>query len=215
MLRQLLKTPSKTVAMQRNFSTLLVPLVSKQSELAELKSTPLTDKYFSDLQASYAQFNDQCADELVEMNQNVISNIVNRGGDAGWEQAENFDYLKKTFDFPSFEQADAFIQSVGLRANGFDHHPEWNVTNGGCSVNITLTSHFADNKVTRLDFELAEVCNEEYTKNVSTYRMFPRFTRKEWASIKIAVFCACFSIFAFKIATGPDHPTRPQRFASN
>ena len=43
------------------------------------------------------------------MNQNIISNIVARGGDLGWTRAENFDYLKRTFDFPNFEQANAFV----------------------------------------------------------------------------------------------------------
>jgi 4a-hydroxytetrahydrobiopterin dehydratase len=83
----------------------------------ELTNTPLTEKYFADLEVAYNEFNENCAAELVEMNQNVISNIVARGGDAGWEQAKNFDYLKKNFEFTSFEQADAFIQSVGMRAN--------------------------------------------------------------------------------------------------
>ena len=212
MLKQLLRTPTRSIAVQRNFSSLLVPLAPKQAELAELKSTPLTDKYFADLQVEYAKFNDQCAAELVEMNQNVISNIVARGGDAGWEQAANFDCLTKKFEFTSFEQADAFVQAVGLRANAIDHHPEWHVSNGGCTVNVRLTSHFAGNKVTRLDFELAEICNEEFTKNVSTYNMFPRFSNKEWVSIKFAVFAFCFGVFSFRIATGPKYPTRPQAY---
>jgi hypothetical protein len=100
-----------------------------------------------------------------------------------------------------------------MHANQLDHHPEWNVSNGGCTVNITLTSHFAGNKVTRLDFELTEICNEEFTKNVSSYKMFPRFTNKEWVSIKFGLFAACFGIFAFKIVTGLDHSTRPQQYA--
>lgn len=214
MLRQLLKSSRPA---QRSFSSLLVPIeqAASAAPVAELQSTPLTDSHFEGLREVHAQYNAACADELQEMNRNVIDNIVSRGGDAGWEQAANFDSLKKQFDFPSFEQADAFIQAVGVRANALDHHPEWRLTNAGCTVDVTLTSHFAGNKVTRLDFELAEVCNEEFTKNVSTFKMFPRFDDKQWASLKIALGAFCLGVWAFRIATGPDHPVRRQHYASN
>ncbi len=34
---------------------------------------------------------------------------------------------------------------------------------GGKTVEVRLTSHFAGNKVTRLDFQLAEAMNEAYS----------------------------------------------------
>jgi 4a-hydroxytetrahydrobiopterin dehydratase len=151
-----------------------MPLVTRAEAPAELQSTPLSDKFFLSNAAKFATFNEQCAVELKEMNYNVIGNIVARGGDQGWTRAENFDYLKKTFEFPSFEQTNAFCQAVAKRSNLMDHHPEWTLKNGGCSVDVTLTSHFAGNKVTRLDFELAEAMNDEFTIVNNTYQMFPR-----------------------------------------
>jgi pterin-4a-carbinolamine dehydratase len=50
-------------------------------------------------------FNAACQVELQEMNQNVIYNIINRGGINGWTTAENLDDLKRSFTFSSFEQA--------------------------------------------------------------------------------------------------------------
>ena len=89
------------------------------------------------------------------MNQNVITNIMDSGGHDGWETAENLDYMKKSFEFVSFEEANTFIQHVSKFCNEKDHHPEWSSSDGGKVVNVRLTSHFAGNKVTRLDFELA------------------------------------------------------------
>jgi len=37
------------------------------------------------------------------MNQNVIENIISRGGNNGWSTAENLDDLKRSFSFSSFE----------------------------------------------------------------------------------------------------------------
>jgi len=54
-----------------------------------------------------------------------------------------------------------------------DHHPEWKLSNNGMTVDVRLTSHFAGNKVTRLDFELAEAMNEAYSITLSTFSMFP------------------------------------------
>ncbi len=189
-----------------------MPVVRTQAPPAEMTNTPVTDKYFSDLKTQYSEYTEQCTVELAEMNQNVISNIVARGGDAGWEHVGTNDCLLKDFEFQSFEQADAFVQAVGLRADAIDHHPEWSVSNGGRTVQVRLTSHFADNKVTRLDFELAEICNEEFSKNVSTYSMFPRFSAQQWATFKIGFFCFAVGVFTLRILTGPDHATHPQSY---
>ena len=146
------------------------------------------------------------------MNQNVISNIVARGGDAGWDHIGEGDSLQRDFEFLSFEQADAFVQAVGARANLMDHHPEWKVGNGGRTVHVTLTSHDAGNKVTRLDFELAEICNEEFAKTLSTFKIFPRFSTQEWATFRIGLFFFCSSVFLFKILTGPEYPVYAQSY---
>ena len=40
-----------------------------------------------------------------------------------------------------------------------DHHPEWWCTNGGKTINTSLTSHFAGNKVTITDYKVASEMN--------------------------------------------------------
>lgn len=52
---------------KRNFS-LLVPVQGKADVPAEIQSSPVTDKFFADLEASYAEFNEQCKNELQVMN---------------------------------------------------------------------------------------------------------------------------------------------------
>jgi 4a-hydroxytetrahydrobiopterin dehydratase len=141
----------------RNFA-LLVPVTRPQKELPmDVQTTPLSDEFYGKLAAEYAAFNDNCKNELQEMNKNIIENIVDRGGNDGWDTTE--DRMTKAFEFSSFEQCQAFCTAVSMEANKKDHHPEWKVTNGGNTVEVTLTSHFAGNKVTRLDFELAEEMN--------------------------------------------------------
>jgi hypothetical protein len=92
-----------------------------------------------------------------------------------------------------------------------DHHPEWALTNGGCSVNVTLTSHFAGNKVTRLDFELAEAMNDEFTVVNNTYQMFPLINSKKWVSIRIAVGMLVGGFVFFRFVVGPEHELKPQK----
>ena len=134
---------------------------------------PLTNSHYKQLEESYAEFNEQCKGELQTMNKNIIEAIVDRGGNDGWNTTE--DAMTKSFQFDSFEQANHFRERVSLFADGKDHHPEWSVTDGGCTVNVTLTSHFAGNKVTRLDFELGEQMNKQYALSVKSYKMYPRF----------------------------------------
>jgi len=51
----------------RQFS-LLVPLQAKANLPAEIQNSPLTDRYFNELKAQYATFNEACNVELQEMN---------------------------------------------------------------------------------------------------------------------------------------------------
>lgn len=94
-------------------------------------------------------------------------------------------YLRRTFDFTSFEQAQHFCQNVGKYCSLKDHHPEWSLTNGGKSVEVRLTSHFAGNKATLFDFELAEHMNEQAKISLKEFRMYPYINDKQWTSIKI------------------------------
>jgi pterin-4a-carbinolamine dehydratase len=48
------------------------------------------------------------------------------------------------------------VHEVGKFCSLKDHHPQWETADNGKSLVVTLTSHFANNKVTLFDFELAE-----------------------------------------------------------
>ncbi len=62
------------------------------------------------------------------------------------------DAISRTFVFPDFNAAFAFMSRVALKAERMDHHPEWsNVWN---RVEVTLTTHDAGG-VTGLDVEMA------------------------------------------------------------
>ena len=73
-----------------------------------------------------------------------------------WKQMNN--KLEKTFTFPTFKEALAFIVKVGLLAEKHEHHPEiFNVYN---KVTLKLTTHDAGNKVTKKDKALASDIDE-------------------------------------------------------
>ena len=169
----------------RQMSSLLVPLEQKAAPLAEMQEGfPMTDAFFHDLHKSHEAYNEKCANDLKEMVTNKIDNILDKGGIEGWNEGENLDALTKSFEFDSFEQANHFIQSVGNFAEKNDHHPEWSSSNGGRTVNVRLTSHFA-NRVTLFDFELAQHMNKEYKGTQKSFNMFPRYNHHQFASLII------------------------------
>ena len=137
------------------------------------------------------------------MNKNIIEAIVARGGTEGWDTDVNA--LTKSFEFDSFEEAQAFVMRVGKDADAKDHHPEWNTADGGRTVNARLTSHFAQNTVTRLDFELAEAMNNAYTETRGTFKMYPMLSPQQWASLKIGLGIFVSTAFFFKFATGSNY----------
>ena len=136
------------------------------------------------------------------MNKNIIDNIAARGGTEGWRTTE--DELTKSFTFDSFEQAQAFCQGCTNFCNEKDHHPEWSSADGGRTINVRLTSHFAGNKVTRLDFELAEAMNKQCSVTSSSYSMHPRVDRGQWASITIGVGLFVLGSFFLRVITGSE-----------
>ncbi len=158
--RRLMRSQLLLSQSQRNMSALLVPLAQKETLPHELRSTQQTDAEIAVLEQEFKEFNIRCSEELKEMNQNRITNIIERGGVEGWETAADLAYLKRSFSFNTPAQAQYFVQSVGRFCSQQDHHPEWSVTDGGRTVNVTLTSHFANNKVTLFDFQLAEHMNQ-------------------------------------------------------
>ena len=106
------------------------------------------------------------------MNTNKINAIEDRGGDEGWKQHVEGDALvalTKTFEFDSFEKASAFMQVVNVYADSKDHHPEWSSEKAGTCIHVKLTSHFAGNTVSLLDYELAEHMNKSFNDTQSTF----------------------------------------------
>ena len=93
-----------------------------------------------------------------------INNIIDSSGIEGWDTIGEVEYLEKTFTFNTFEEATAFTTAVSTYANSKDHHPEWNTSADGLSVQVRLTSHFAGNTLSLLDFELAQKMNQLYAK---------------------------------------------------
>ncbi len=70
----------------------------------------------------------------------------------GWEFGD--DIIKKEFEFKDFSEALGFIVRVGLEAEKQVHHPQlFNVYN---TVNISLNTHDAGDKVTQKDVDLAK-----------------------------------------------------------
>ena len=181
-----------------------MPIHQHAEVSADLFRYPATEAAFAELQHKYEVFNEGCKAELSMMNQNIITNIMDRGGHDGWETEANLNFMTKAFEFKSFEEANMFVQHVSAFCNSKDHHPEWRVTNGGKTVNVKLTSHFAGNKVTRLDFEVAEAMNNSYFLTAGRYKLAPFLDEKAWSTIKI-FFGTCVAIsFLFKFMTGPD-----------
>lgn len=93
--RRLVRSKALVVACQRAQSNLLVPITPDPTELpAELRDYPLTTQELKALQVEFETFNNQCAEELKEMNQNRITNIIERGGVEGWETVRNTSFNK-------------------------------------------------------------------------------------------------------------------------
>lgn len=69
----------------------------------------------------------------------------------GW--THDNDKLSKTFKFKSFREAMGFIVRIGFEAEAANHHPE--LFNVYSTVEISLSTHDADGKVTQKDVDLA------------------------------------------------------------
>lgn len=70
---------------------------------------------------------------------------------AGWTLDD--ERLTKTYTFPDFRTAVAFVVRVAFEAEALDHHPE--LANVYDRVSVALTTHDAENRVTETDLELA------------------------------------------------------------
>jgi 4a-hydroxytetrahydrobiopterin dehydratase len=73
------------------------------------------------------------------------------------------DKIHRQYKFNDFTEAVAFIIKIAFAAEKQVHHPElFNVYN---SVNISLCTHDAGDKVTEKDIKLAEAIEEIYKEN--------------------------------------------------
>ena len=70
-----------------------------------------------------------------------------------WDYDEARDAISRSFTFPDFSAAFAFMTRVALLAEKHDHHPEW--TNVWNRVDILLTTHDAGGLSAR-DVAMAE-----------------------------------------------------------
>lgn len=122
-------------------------------------------------------------------------------------------YLKKSFTFNSIEQAQYFCQGVGRFCTQKDHHPEWEVSDGGKTVSVKLTSHFAGNKVTLFDFQLAEHMNQQFKITGRWFIEYPLFSSKTWTSLKVFLltfFGVCITL-QYGMHWGNWYPSASQR----
>ncbi len=69
-----------------------------------------------------------------------------------WKEED--DTLNASFEFKDFVEAWGFMNQVALIAEKMNHHPQW--TNIYNKVEISLSTHDADDTVTWKDWELAE-----------------------------------------------------------
>ncbi len=75
---------------------------------------------------------------------------------------EEGDSLKAVLKFKDFNEAFGFMARVALIAEKMDHHPDWrNVYN---TVEITLSTHSAGNKITEKDRKLAAAIDEIFDR---------------------------------------------------
>lgn len=78
----------------------------------------------------------------------------------GWSWNDEKNALKRTFIFPSFNEAFAFMTASALKAEAMNHHPEWcNVYN---KVDVALSTHDAGG-VTEKDIDLANFMNKAFS----------------------------------------------------
>jgi 4a-hydroxytetrahydrobiopterin dehydratase len=71
---------------------------------------------------------------------------------------ENNDKLQRKFEFKDFNEALAFIKRLASICESMNHHPEINWVYN--KIELTLSTHDAGNKITELDYQLANKIDE-------------------------------------------------------
>ena len=71
---------------------------------------------------------------------------------------ESNDKLKRKFEFKDFNEALAFINKLAPICESMNHHPEINWVYN--KIELTLSTHDDGNKITELDYQLANKIDE-------------------------------------------------------
>ena len=77
-----------------------------------------------------------------------------------WTHEEDVAALTRTFSFPDFSRAFAFMTRVAMLAERDDHHPEW--TNIYGTVIVRLTTHECDG-ISERDVKMARAMDRMVT----------------------------------------------------
>ena len=72
---------------------------------------------------------------------------------SGWKQNPAHTVISKSFDFPTYITALAFVAKIAVHAEVVGHHPDIELSYGKVKVKLTTHEH---NGLTKKDFELAE-----------------------------------------------------------
>ena len=161
---------SSNVSLYRNVATALhIPANEIMHNLHETHA--ITERN----EAKFEEYNKGAIAEYDAMIQNRIDAILGRGSISDWELAEDNGFLRKTFNFSSPDNAHYFVNEVSRVCSKEDHHPEWRMI-GDKTIEVYLTSHFAGNKVSINDYELAEAMNkiEGSSKTYNQYNFFSK-----------------------------------------
>jgi 4a-hydroxytetrahydrobiopterin dehydratase len=81
-----------------------------------------------------------------------------------WTEHDNA--LTRTFRFPDFNTAFAFMTEVAAEAERLDHHPWW--ANEYSTVEFRLRTHDAGNTVTKRDHRLADAIDAVAARHGAT-----------------------------------------------
>ena len=109
----------------------------------------------------FANVEDMCARFMLhridaDTDRLMDNKILEKGG---WAVASDGHSASKTYSFPSFSAAIAWMASLVDQIDALNHHPEWqNIYN---RVDVRLTTHDADT-LTDLDVQLARVLDQSF-----------------------------------------------------
>ena len=82
------------------------------------------------------------------------------GARSGWTRRGNA--LARTFEFPTFTAAIAFVNRIAVVAEKMDHHPDVDIRH--TKVSCSLPTHSAGG-ITQRDFKLAEAIDDVVTRD--------------------------------------------------